>query len=253
MKNIAVQLWTVRSLCADAKGLASTLSALRSIGYTAVELAGLANVPAEEVRRILDDTGVTACAVHVDSQQLLSDPGAAAKRLATLGCMSAVYPYPSNQDFATAEGVSRLCQQLSSTGKVLASNGISFSYHNHSLELQRVGGQTVLEAILDQTDPKLVHVELDTYWLQAGGVDPIRWIKRCGKRGPLLHIKDYGVDSAGKPVSEEIGAGNFDWGSLFGAAKKAGVQWYIVEQDDHWMNGDPLESLRASWKYLSQR
>ena len=45
MENFAAQLWTVRSLCGDARGLASTLTALRSIGYNAVELAGLAAIP----------------------------------------------------------------------------------------------------------------------------------------------------------------------------------------------------------------
>jgi len=253
MENLAVQLWTVRSLCADAKGLASTLTSLRSIGYTAVELAGLGAIPADVARSILDDTGITACAVHADSQQLLSDPSSVVTTLTTLGCASVVYPYPRNQDFSSREGVTRLCRQLSSTGSLLASNGISLSYHNHSIELQKIGGQTILEAILDQTDPRLVHVELDTYWLQAGGVDPTKWIERCGERGTLLHIKDYGVDSEGKPVPREIGAGNLDWGAILSAAKRAGSRWLIVEQDDNWIAGDPLESLRSSWKYLSRR
>jgi len=252
MENLAAQLWTVRSLCADARGLASTLTALRSIGYNAVELAGLAAIPPADVRRILDDTGVAACAAHADAELILRDPGAVAATLHTLGCASVVYPYPRNQDLSSVEGVARLCSLLGSAGALFAAEGIKLSYHNHNLELQKLGGKTVLQTILERTDPKLLQVELDTYWLQAGGVDPARWIESCAQREELLHIKDYGVDREGRPKFKEIGAGNLDWDGILSAAWKVGCRWLIVEQDDHWTTGDPLESLRASWDYLAR-
>ncbi len=252
-ENIAAQLWTVRSLCGDARGLASTLATLRSIGYSAVELAGVAAIPPAEVRRILSDAGVTSCCVHADSEQILSDPGAVVETLRALGCDSVAYPYPRNQDLSRPEGVSKLCRLLSEAGSVFHSEGIAFSYHHHNLELQRLDGRLVLQEILDRTDPKHVQVELDTYWLQAGGVDPARWIQRCAGRVPFLHIKDFGVDPQGKPLFREIGAGNLDWDGILKAAKKARCAWLIVEQDDHWSTGDPVESLRASWSYLAKR
>jgi sugar phosphate isomerase/epimerase len=249
--SIAAQLWTVRSLCGDAKGFASTLTALKSIGYDAVELAGLANIPADAVRRTLDEAGITVCSAHADSQQLLEDPGAVIETLHSLGCSSAVYPHPRNQDFSSVEGVTRLCRRLSEVGSLLNSEGIAFSYHNHSLELQRLGERTILQMILDQTDPKIVGMELDTYWLQAGGVDPAKWIEKCRERVTLLHVKDYRINADGKPLFAEIGTGNLDWEGILSAAGKAGSQWLIVEQDDHWTGGDPVASLRTSWKYLS--
>jgi len=250
--NVAAQLWTVRSRCRDAKELASTLAALRSIGYRAVEIAGLAGIPPEEVRRIVQDAGMTSCSAHADSEQILEDPGAVVRAMKTLGCSSLAYPYPRNQDLSSPDGVSRLCRRLSDAAAVFHSEGIAFSYHHHSIELQKVGGRTVLETILEQTDPRLVQLQPDTYWLQAGGVDPAHWIARFAGRVPLLHVKDYGVDSAGKAVFREIGAGNLDWAGILSAARKAGCRWHIVEQDDHWSNGDPVESLRVSWGALAR-
>jgi sugar phosphate isomerase/epimerase len=251
-QDLAVQLWTVRSLCEDARGLASTLTALGAIGYRAAELAGLQTVPPGDVRRIMEDTGIECCSAHADSRQLLENPSSVVTTLRALGCGAVAYPHPRDQDFSSPEGVSMLCRRLSEAAAVFQSEGISFSYHHHSLELRRLDQRTILSMILDQTDPGLVQVELDTYWLQAGGVDPARWIARCAGRIPLLHLKDYGVDPEGRPLFREIGSGNLDWNEILPAAKNAGCRWLIVEQDDHWSTGNPLESLATSWRYLAQ-
>ncbi|HTP59388.1 MAG TPA: sugar phosphate isomerase/epimerase [Spirochaetia bacterium] len=251
--KIAAQLWTVRGLLGDEKSLASALARVRSIGYDAVELIGLGAIPHHSVRRILDDSGLVACSAHADSQLILSDPGAVATMLHALGCGSVAYPYPRNQDVSSPEGVQRLCRQLSSAASLFHSEGISFSYHNHGLELQRLGERTALQVIMEQTDPRLVGMELDTYWLQAGGVDPVAWINRCKGRAALLHLKDYRVNADGKPLFGEIGAGNLDWDKILSAAGAAGTRWLIVEQDDHWTGGDPMASLQTSWEYLSRK
>jgi sugar phosphate isomerase/epimerase len=248
--NIAVQLWTVRSLLGDARGLASALRAIRRIGYHAVQLAGLGPIPPADVRRVLDDAGLKACSAHEDADELLADPGRVAERLHVYGCASVAYPYPKNQDLSSVKGVQRLCRALTKAGKVFRAEGILFAYHHHHLEFQRLGGRTVMDMILEQVDPGLLEIEPDTYWLQAGGVDPVEWIRRCARRESLLHLKDYGVDPTGKPLFREIGAGNLDWNRILPAARRAGCRWYIVEQDDHWRTGDPLASLRESWRFL---
>ncbi|HEY9594438.1 MAG TPA: sugar phosphate isomerase/epimerase, partial [Spirochaetia bacterium] len=108
------------------------------------------------------------------------------------------------------------------------------------------------EWILAETDPDAVQVQLDTYWVQAGGGDPAEWLARLKGRASMVHVKDYGVDSGGKPVFEEIGQGNLGWKRILAAARKAGCQWYIVEQDSDWDDGDPFQSLRVSLTYLKR-
>lgn len=44
--------------------------------------------------------------------------------------------------------------------------------------------------ILANTDPKLVYLQLDTYWMYRGGQDPIEWMDRSSNRVILLHQKD---------------------------------------------------------------
>ncbi|MBR5783137.1 MAG: hypothetical protein IKY33_02805 [Clostridia bacterium] len=44
----------------------------------------------------------------------------------------------------------------------------------------------------------------------------------------------------------EIGQGNMNWPLILEAAEKAGVKYYVVEQD----TGDTLESMKISADYL---
>ena len=113
-----------------------------------MRLSGLGPIPPQGVRRVLEDTAVEACSAHEDADELLADPGRVAEKLHVYGCASV-------------------------------------AYHHHHLEFQRLGRQTVMDSILEQVDPGLLEVELDTYWLQAGGVAPVQWIRparRCSVR-----------------------------------------------------------------------
>jgi sugar phosphate isomerase/epimerase len=251
-KAVAAQLWTVRSLLGDARGLADALGRIRGIGYPAVQLAGLGHIAPSEIRRSRNGAGVQACSSHEDAEEMLEHPARVAERLHVSGCASVAYPYPKNQDLFSANGVRRLSGALAHAGRVFRAEGILLAYHHHHLEFQRVGRQAAIEIILKQVDPDLLEVELDTCWLQAGGVDPAQWMRRCAGRQTLPHLKDYGVGPTGAPLFREIGAGNLDWDRILPAARRASCRGYIVEQDDHWNGGDPMASLRESWRLLSR-
>ena len=49
----------------------------------------------------------------------------------------------------------------------------------------------IYDLILANTDPQLVYLQLDTYWMYRGGQDPIGWMDRLSDRVILLHQKDF--------------------------------------------------------------
>jgi sugar phosphate isomerase/epimerase len=251
-ERIAAQMYSVRDYCNDAHEIAETLQKVRALGFKAVEMSSVGPLPPHELARVLDGEGLVCSATHEDSEELLSDPEAVIERMGILRCASAVYPYPKDQDFSTLEGVRRLIKALSRTGKLLRKAGITFSYHNHNMEFHKVNGKTVLEYILAETDPEDLEIELDTYWVQAGGGDPISWISSVKGRTSLLHMKDFGVDARGKATFEELGQGTLAWEKILAAAKRAGCQWYVIEQDGDWENGDPFQSLKMSLAFLKK-
>jgi sugar phosphate isomerase/epimerase len=249
---IAVQLYSVRDYCNDAHEIVETLEKIRAIGYRAVELSSVGPLPPHELARVLDGEGLTCCSTHEDVEELLTDPESVIERLDVLGCKLTVYPMPRGQDLSSKDGVKRLGKALNRSGRLFAKAGITLAYHNHNIEFHRLNGKTVFDWLMAETDSRAVAAELDTYWVQAGGGDPVEMLGRMKSRVPILHIKDYGVDSRGKATFEEIGYGNLHWERILPAAKRAGCRWYVVEQDSDWENADPFQSLKMSLSYLKR-
>ncbi|MEA5055623.1 MAG: TIM barrel protein, partial [Propionicimonas sp.] len=80
-------------------------------------------------------------------------------------------------------------------GELARQRGMRFYYHNHFQEFQRFGDEYVYDIILANTDPELVKLEMDTYWMYRGGQDPLEWMSRCADRVILLHQKDFPKES----------------------------------------------------------
>lgn len=247
--QIAAQLYTVRDHCRTAADLAATARKLRAIGYRAVQLSGLGPIPDAEILAILHGEGLAIAATHEPSSDILEQPERVVERLNRLGCTLTAYPYPHGVDFGNPASVHALIDALDRAGATLRRAGITLAYHNHAIEFVRLDGRTVLDVLLERTDPKHVAAELDTYWVHFGGGDVVAWCERLAGRMPFIHIKDYAFTTANVPQFAAIGAGNLDWHRIIPAAERSGCEWFIVEQDT--CPGDPFVALRHSFEYLT--
>ena len=70
-----------------------------------------------------------------------------------------------------------LSPPASGSPRKLAKEGMDSSYHNH--ELAKYGNKTWLEILYEQASPEQLKVEIDVHWIQAGGGDPVAWIKKA--------------------------------------------------------------------------
>ena len=248
LNQVAVQLYTLRDFCKTAADYASTLKRVREIGYPAVQISGVGPIPAAELRAIAEGEGIVIAATHEPAATILDEPQKIVERLAELGTKYTAVPYPGGFDFAKTEDIDRLISKMDAAGAVLRAAGQVLTYHNHAIELYRLNGKPVLETIYERTRPENLQGEIDTYWIQAGGSNPVEWCARLRNRLPLLHLKDYAVDSTGKPQFAEIGHGNLDFKSIVREADASGCEWYIVEQDS--TPGDPFVSVQKSFDYI---
>lgn len=248
--NIAIQLYTLRDFIRTPEDIAATLKRVAQIGYRAVQVSGMGPIEESELVSICNGEGLTICATHEPGDVILQSPQKVVERLGRLGCKYTAYPYPAGIDFADESSVKGLIAGLESSGSVLAAAGQALLYHNHAHEFIRSEGRTILDRIYAETDPRFLAAEPDTYWVQYGGGDPVAWIERLHNRVPVLHCKDYVVEPPDKPRFAEVGAGNLNWPAIVAAAEKAGTEWFVVEQDT--CPGDPFESVRISFDYLSK-
>ena len=118
-----------------------------------------------------------------------------------------------------------------------------------------MGESTPLETILAETDPALVQLELDVFWVSVAGLNPVALLEKYAGRVPLTHLKDKAGDvpqqfkeGLGKEAFKEVGNGTLDFTAILKACEPAGVKHYFVEQDQ--TPGDPLASLRQSYEHL---
>jgi sugar phosphate isomerase/epimerase len=247
--QIAAQLYTVRDFCTSSPDLAQTATKLRAIGYEAAQASGIsADISPSEIRTILSDAGMAICATHENSDLIRSNPLAVVERLQAMGVTHTAYPYPSGVDFSDVAAVKAMVSDLDVAGAVLREHGCTLSYHNHAIEFLRIGGETLMDYIARATSPENLKFELDTYWVQFGGANPVEWCKKAAGRLPILHCKDYGFGSNNQPFFAEIGYGNLDFPAIIAAADAAGCEWFVVEQDT--CPGDPFVSLEKSYKTM---
>jgi sugar phosphate isomerase/epimerase len=249
LSQVAAQLWTVRDHCQTVADFATSMKKIKAIGYGAVQLSGHGPIANADIVRICTGEGLTICATHERGKVICESPEMVVDTLNELGCTYTAYPWP-HLGFATEADAVSLATSLDRSGAILAKAGKVLGYHNHALEFKRFSGKPVLEILYERTDPKNLQGEIDTYWVQAGGGDPVAWCAKLKNRLPLLHIKDYGVTADGNGGEiMEIGNGNLDWKRIIAAAEASGCKWFIVEQDT--CPGDPFDSLGISYRYIA--
>ena len=246
--QLAAQLYTVRDFTNTPAEIAATMKKVKQLGYDAVQCSALGTIDPHELKRITDGEGLTICATHTDYDRMRDDPQAVIDEHNLWGCKhAAIGGLP--QEYRSAEGYARFAKEASEVAKRLAEGGLTFSYHNHSFELERFNGRTGLEILYEDSDPKYFKSELDTYWIQHGGGDPAAWIRKLKGRAHIVHLKDMAMDDRTQ-LFAEVGEGNLNWPAILDACKEAGVEWYIVEQDT--CQRDPFESLGISLKNLKE-
>jgi sugar phosphate isomerase/epimerase len=180
-------------------------------------------------------------------ERFQQDAAHAVDELVTLGCRYAVVPSLP----ASLQGLDRVgevARLFGAWAARCADAGLRFAYHNHDFELRvrDERGTSLLELLIAATDPALVSFELDVLWAHVGGAEPRDLLGRHAGRIALAHVKDAGRAGGDAP----FGAGSLPWDELLPAAQRAGVEWYVVEQDEP---EDPLRDVETSLRNLSAR
>lgn len=248
MRNIALQLYTVRETIKK-DGLTPVLKEVAAIGYKGVEGGSfMGGMPARELRAVLDDLGLTYASGHVSVGEIQGNYEALLSDYATLGAKYVGLSW-IGEDYRTDAGWSRAARLMEKAAMEAVKHDITFFYHNHAFEFEKINGKYGLDILLGSADPSLVKWEEDVYWVKKGGVDPVAYMNKYAGRTPLVHIKDMTPDTS--QTFEIIGEGIIDFDAIFKAGDANGVDWYIVEQDQ--CPKGEVESARQSYKNIVAR
>lgn len=250
---LAAQLYTIRDFVKTRADFARSMRKIREIGYRVVQVSSVGDIGDAYIKRVCDDNGLSICNTHVDVDQLQTDIEGVIAQHELWDCRHVAIGSMPLEYRDSEAGFRKFAAIANSIGEQLAKAGLSFSYHNHSFEFVKYGGRSGLDLFFSETDPRYVKAELDTYWIQHGGGDPVSWVDRMAGRMPVIHLKDMVMlpdDDSPRPVQAmaEVGEGNINFPGLLEACQRAGVEYYAVEQDI--CPRDPFESLAISYRNL---
>jgi sugar phosphate isomerase/epimerase len=248
---LGVQLYTIRGLVKD-NNLLQLLKQIRAIGYEEVELYGnLYKHSERELLSMLRRSGLTAASGHFDYEGFVAKIPYARR----LGLKWMVCPMLPKAQWGSPESFRKAAATFNDWGKQCQQHGMRFAFHNHNYEFQDLKGTTGYDILLKETDPDLVWMEMDAYWITQAGRDPVLLLNQLGKRVRLLHLKDRKADVPTSQVLDasaehfaEVGNGTIRWRALLVLAQKLGIEHYYVEQDES--DKSPMDSLKISYTYL---
>jgi sugar phosphate isomerase/epimerase len=250
---IGLQLYSLRARFA--KDVSNTLDLVKSNGVKYVELAGTYNLPPEKFKAMLNERGLVPISGHFSYDLFRDKPEEVAKQAKALGLKYAGCAWATHKAPFDEAQAKQTIEVFNKAGAVLKKEGIQFFYHNHGFEFRPHNGETFMDMLIKGTDPKLVAFEMDTFWVKHPGADPTAYLNKYPGRWKLMHVKDMkqGTESnfsGGSNVNNDValGTGTMNWPSILAAAKKAGVEYYFIEDE----SDAAAEHLPQSLKYLEQ-
>ncbi|QGQ98086.1 sugar phosphate isomerase/epimerase [Paenibacillus psychroresistens] len=244
--QIAAQLYTVRDFCKTAEELEASLNKIKQLGYSAVQVSGIGPIAPELVKEITERIGLTICATHISYDRLVNDLEAVIQEHLSWNCKYVGIGSLPDSYRTSKAGYIAFAEEFNIISDKLASAGLQFIYHNHHFEFTKFEGITGMDLLFQTASPSF-GFELDLYWVQAGGANPVDWINKVSGRMQVVHLKDMAIVE-NNPVFAEIGEGNLNWPAILQACRDSEVEWYVVEQDT--CLRDPFESLAISFNYL---
>jgi sugar phosphate isomerase/epimerase len=259
--KMGLQLYTMRA--AMARDLPGTLGKIAGMGYEEVETYGFNpeqmayyGMPAKTFAERLKEHQFTSPSGHYDLNRFAGTSVDELKAYVdrciqgahAIGQTYITWPL-IDEGFRTIDKIKDIAGRLNIIGEQIKKAGLQLAYHNHDFEFVEQNGQLGYDVILKETDPSLVKLQMDLYWIAHGSkLTPREWFKRQPGRFVMWHVKD--MHKVSRDYTE-LGNGSIDFTKIFPDAELAGLKHYFVEQGGNFTT-DPFRSIADSAEYMKR-
>jgi sugar phosphate isomerase/epimerase len=255
MDHLGLQLYSLRVL-EHSQGWRAELDEARDLGFRYVE-GGTPprGVSPSQYLSELGSRGLRMVSMGFSYDDLSRDPAGCVARARELGVSFVMCAWIPHGDVLTEADATKAASDFEACGAAFRAAGITFTYHPHGYEFRpRPDGTTLFDVLVGKTNPSDVSFELDVFWAEHAGQDPVRLMKRYPGRWRLLHLKDIrrgaetGLYSGHAPETDDVplGTGQVDWTAVLREARAQGISWYFIEDE----SPTPTESIPKSIRYL---
>lgn len=232
-KLIGFQSWIVRE--SIEKDFAGTLKMMAGMGYKSMELCSppgyakmgfgpLQTLKAGEMKRIVNDAGLTCTSCHYGFDELKQHTQERIDFAKELGLEQMILSSFGLPKTAVLSDWKKAADELNKIGEQSRKTGLPMGYHNHNGEFEKLEGELIYDVLLKQFDPALIKMQFQVAAITAG-YKAADYFKKYPGRFISAHLSDW--SAAGKVMA--LGKGIVDWKEFFAATKTGGVKNYFVE------------------------
>ncbi|MDR3127070.1 MAG: sugar phosphate isomerase/epimerase [Tannerellaceae bacterium] len=252
-KFIGIQLYSLREMV-EKDGIEHVLEIVANTGFRHIETASyedgmIYGLQPADFRKKVIALNMKHTSAHVGR---MLEPGKEAEILqwwervfdahGEAGVEQVIFPWMPVNEETTLDDLLRYCAYFNEIGLRANNRGIRFGYHNHAFEMASIAEERILDFLMDHVDSRYVAFELDVYWCQEGGGNPLKFLMERPDQITSVHIKDV----------KEIGAsGKMDFKPIFEQMNANGISnWYV--EIEEFTNNDAIKGIKDSYSFLAK-
>ncbi len=253
-QEIALQLYSLRNELKDDPG--EYFEMIPTWGINALEGGGGYGYSDAEFAAMLDENNMRIIGVGADYNQLSKNLSPIIENAKKFGAKYATcYWIPHKEGPISEKDLKKATKLFNEAGAKLAEEGITLLYHPHGYEFAEYEGGFLMDYMFENAEHFAFN--MDVYWVQQGGGDPLQYMKDYPGMFPLLHLKDRekGTEASddGRADVETnviLGTGDVDIAGIIKEAKKQGTEYLIIEDESSRSVAQIPESVKFIQKHL---
>jgi sugar phosphate isomerase/epimerase len=268
--QVGIQLYSIRDdMKANPLG---TLQKLAKMGYKNVEHANYADrkfygYSAAEFKKILDDLGLKMPSGHTVLDKLKHWDTAqndftdvwkhTIEDAAICGQKYVISPWLDESQRKEASVMKAMMEIFNKSGQLCQRSGMKFGYHNHDFEFsEKLGGETVYDIIMQNTEAQYVSQQLDIGNMVNGGANAIEIIKQYPGRFESMHVKDEILSKKptehGKYESTILGKGVVGVKQVVDLAVKMGGTTQLIIEQEAYQGKAPIMAVKKDLEVMQK-
>ena len=250
--KIAAQLYNCREYTKTPEAIEETLRKVKAMGFDVIQISGFGPCDPQLIADWVKEIGLEVCVTHTPWPRL-ADSTELKKVISehkNMNCpIIGLGARPGDAYANTYEGWTGFIAKAKEITRQIKDAGLEFAYHNHDFEYEKWNGITAMDRLINEVPDMLF--TLDVFWVQAGGANPLTYIKKLKGRIQVIHLKDFRITDRKRQYAE-IGLGNLEWDEIIPLCESSGIACAAIEQDNDWLV-DPFDSLAVSRKFLLEK
>lgn len=247
-QEFGIQLYSLRNQFKT--NVEQSLKTISDWGITTIEAGDTYGMEEEKYRGLLKKYNLNPVSIGASYEDLRDNPAAVAEKAKRYGARFVMCSWiPHQKDKFSIKNTKSSVDVFNRAGALLKKKGITLAYHAHGYEFKPYEYGTLFDYMAQNA--KHFSFEMDVFWVQHGGQDPLKLLKKYPDFVVMLHLKDMqkgvvGNFSGGEDVETNVtlGTGQIDIEGIVKKANDLGVQYMFIEDESTKVLNQVPKSLR---------